>query len=225
MYFGDMRLVGKWGVHTEAQWRRANGLRDPLQNFARIGINYHACDALMLTGGYAFADTHPYGDYPSAHNFPEHRLYEQLQMSDSHGRVQVSHRYRLEQRWVRYPGADDYTYLNRTRYQLRVAVPLFGPKIVPRMPYIAAYDEIFIGFGRNVAHNIFDQNRLYGALGYQVRKGVNIEGGYLYQVVQQRNGQVFEHNHTLQLGVTLNLDWRRGAQAADTGSDLANPEG
>ncbi|WP_400193573.1 DUF2490 domain-containing protein [Hymenobacter sp. B81] len=215
MYNGDFRLVGRWGVHTEAQWRRARVLRDPMQNFLRAGINYHASDNLMLTAGYAFADTYPYGDYPAPASFPEHRLYQQVVLRDNDGWLQVQHRYRLEQRWVRFANQTDFTYLNRLRYQLRLAAPLVGSKIAPRTPYLVVSDEAFVNFGGNVANNIFDQNRLYGAVGYLIKSGVSVEAGYLHHLVQQRNGRVFEHNHTLQLGLTLNLDWRRKAALAE----------
>ncbi|KAA9338564.1 DUF2490 domain-containing protein [Hymenobacter busanensis] len=209
VYNGDFQLVKRWGVHTEAQWRRANWISDPQQNFVRAGINYHATDNLLLTAGYAFADTHPYGDYPAASAFPEHRLYQQVLLKDNDGWLQLQHRYRLEQRWVRFAGQDIYTYLNRVRYQLRLAAPLVGAKITPRTPYVVASDELFVNFGQNVTNNFFDQNRLYGAFGYVVKKGVSVEAGYMHQLVQQRNGRVFEHNHTMQLGLTLNLDFRR----------------
>ncbi|GAA4376726.1 DUF2490 domain-containing protein [Hymenobacter koreensis] len=209
VYNGDFRLTSRWGVHTEAQWRRANGLRDAQQNLVRAGLNYHLSNNLLLTGGYAFADTHPYGEYPAAKAFPEHRLYQQVLLRSNEGFLQVQHRYRLEQRWVRFANNPEYTYLNRARYQLRLAAPLLGPKLTAGMPYLVASNELFINFGNNVSRNIFDQNRAYAALGYMIRKNVNIEAGYLHQLVQQRHGTVFEHNNTLQLSLNLNLDLRK----------------
>ncbi|GAA4369184.1 DUF2490 domain-containing protein [Hymenobacter saemangeumensis] len=210
MFFSDARLTDRWGLHTEWQWRRSKGVREPLQDFGRIGINFYAGDKAMLTAGYAYALTHPYGDFPAAEKFPEHRLYEQLQLRSEHGPFQVSQRYRLEQRWIQRPQETDFTYTNRARYQIRAVLPLAGPmeSLRPGTPYLAAYDEIFVNFGRNVAQNIFDQNRAYGALGYQFTRATAVEVGYLHQLVAQGNGLVFEHNHTLQLSLTFNPDFR-----------------
>jgi hypothetical protein len=216
MYFSDARLLERWGVHTEAQLRRSELGASSQQNFVRLGGNYYVSPRLMLTAGYAYALTYPYGDYPVASRFPEHRIYQQVLLRDALGRVQFTHRYRLEQRWVRFAGAEDYTYLNRTRYQLRLTVPL-GParQTQPGTPYIAAYDEVFVNFGRNVARNTFDQNRAYLALGFQVSKATSLEAGYLHQLVQQGNGTVFEHNHTLQFSLNFNPDFRpKSAESA-----------
>jgi hypothetical protein len=101
----------------------------------------------------------------------------------------------------------DYLYLNRARYMLRGVLPLNGDSLEAKEPYLAAYDEIFIGFGNNVP-NIFDQNRAYAALGYKPNRESAVEIGYLYQAVQQRNRTIFQHNHTLQFGLFYNFDFR-----------------
>lgn len=212
MYFSDARLTERWGVHTEAQLRRSEVLAGSQQEFLRAGLNYYAGPRLMLTGGYAYALTHPYGEFPAASRFPEHRIYQQVLLRDALGRVQVSHRYRQEQRWLRRPGNDQFTYLNRTRYQLRLMLPLNSTgQLQPNTPYLAAANEVFMNFGRNVANNFFDQNRASLALGYQFSKATSLEVGYLHQLVQQGSGTVFEHNHTLQIGLNFNPDFRRQA--------------
>jgi len=210
MLFSDARLAGRWGLHTEFQWRRARLGRSPQQELYRAGLNYHASDRVMLTAGYAFVQTYRYGEFPAADEFPEHRLYEQLLLRDKHGALALSHRYRLEQRWIRFPNTADYTFLNRFRYMLRGALPLLPGRtaIDPGTPYLAVYDELFIGFGENVIRNVFDQNRAYGALGWQLTKALSVEAGYLHQLVLQRNGRIYESNHTLQLGLTFNPDYR-----------------
>jgi Protein of unknown function (DUF2490) len=209
VYNGSYRFSEHWGLYTEAQLRRADEGRKPQQTLVRAAVDYHVCPRLMLSGGFAYQKSFPYGDFPAAGTSPENRLYEQILLRDEAGPVQLQHRYRLEQRWIRWPGDQDFTYQNRARYLLRLTLPLFGPKIEPRMPYVALSDEVMVNFGRRVRSNIFDQNRLYAGFGYAASKLVNLEAGYLNQLVQQRNGRVFEHNHTLQLSVILNVDLRR----------------
>jgi hypothetical protein len=207
MYFGDHKLTNKWGLHTEVQWRRHNILKDPQQLLIRTGINYDLTPSAMFTLGYGFIETHPYGDFPAAGTFPEHRIYQQLQLKNSVARVGLIHRYRMEQRWVRPAGAENSTYLNRARYMLKATLPLMGATIDAGEPFLAVYDEMFVGFGNNIQRNIFDQNRAYAALGYKIKDGATIELGYLNQIVQKANGVVFEHNHTLQASLFYNLDF------------------
>lgn len=207
MYFGDHKFADRWGVHTELQLRRHNTLKDPQQLLIRTGINYDLSPSALVTLGYGFIQTHPYGDYPAAAKFPEQRIYQQLQLKNSLGRLGLVHRYRLEQRWIKQPTAEAYTYLNRARYLLKATLPLAGNSLEVKELFLAAYDEVFVGFGKNIQQNIFDQNRAYVALGYKINNTAAFELGYLHQLVQKANGVVFEHNHTLQVSLFHNLNF------------------
>jgi hypothetical protein len=56
-----------------------------------------------------------------------------------------------------------------------------------------------IGFGKNVAENIFDQNRIGILFGYRFSPKVRLEAGYLNQIVQLgreiNNQNVFQYNN------------------------------
>jgi hypothetical protein len=88
---------------------------------------------------------------------------------------------------------------------MRATLPFKGRSIEKGDWYVAFYDEIFVNFGKNVAANVFDQNRAYGALGHRTLNYTRVELGYLNQLVQQRNGRVFEVNHTLQVALFSTL--------------------
>src|SRR5690606_28439385 len=90
----------RWGVHLEGQWRRHDGPLAPQQLLLRPGVNFQVNDAVMLTAGYAFVDTHRYGDFPAPARFPEHRVFQQAAVSHAVGRTRLAHRYRLEQRYI-----------------------------------------------------------------------------------------------------------------------------
>jgi hypothetical protein len=218
-YFGTFKLSDKFGLHTEYQWRRVDGITAWQQSLLRVGINYNLNPRVLFRAGYAWIETFPYGEYPLngfGKDFTEHRIFEMVQLSHKEGIVDFSHRFMLEQRWVgRYSNAnlaneDDFPLLNRFRYMFRLQVPLKGKEIKDKTPYFAFYDEILIGFGENVNANIFDQNRLGILLGYKFNKTVRIEGGYLNQTLQfgrQINGQdVFQSNNGLILNANFNID-------------------
>ncbi|WP_188810491.1 DUF2490 domain-containing protein [Hymenobacter cavernae] len=209
MYFGDARFAERWSLHTEFQYRRTNGLRDPQQYFYRIGLNYHASEKLMLTAGYVYLLSLPYGDYPDPGRSWERRFYQQLQLEETYGKLGIMHRFRQEQRWLRDAGSDTYKISNRSRYRIQLTLPIKGKNDEPNTLYVTAYNDLFISYGPNVKQNIFNQNRLYGALGYQFTKATSLELGYLYQIVQHDDGQVFEYNHTLQASLTVNPDFRK----------------
>ena len=186
-------LAKKWSLHTEFQWRRDNFITHPQQNLYRTGINYLLHPSITLRVGYAFADTYNYGDIPLqvyGKRFPEHRMYQVATLSSKTGRVDFSHRFMLEQRWVgRYASATEekvssYVFSNRMRYMFRMQVPFSKKANAIKTPYAALYDEILIGFGKNVNANVYDQNRFGALLGYRFSTVVRIDGGFFSQILQ-----------------------------------------
>lgn len=207
MYFGDHAFARRWALHAEAQVRRADVVDGWQQLLLRPGLIYALAPNARVTAGYAFIRSWPYGDQPSPARFDEDRSWQQLQLGHATGRVVWQHRYRLEQRWVNVPlasGGSDRRYSNRGRYFAKVVVPLRGRTIDAGEPFLAAYDELFASWGRNVGRNALDQNRLYGALGWRLGAATRVEAGYLQQFVLKPDGVRAERNHTLQLAVFQN---------------------
>jgi len=203
MYFGDHPVSENWELHLEGQWRRHDFASKWQQFLIRPAVNYRLSKDVTLTGGYAFVDTHRYGDFPVSSKFPEHRLYQQAIVAHRAGKVGFSHRYRLEQRWIgTQPG---WRLQHRFRYLVRANVPLGK---TPARWYLGLYDEVFIHFGSGAPANLFDQNRAYAALGRHVSPSTRVEVGYMHQALVQRNAVVVERNHTFQLAVFSNFSFR-----------------
>lgn len=176
------------------------------QLLLRPGVNYQVSPNVLLTAGYAFIRTYPYGEFPVVRAFPEHRIYQQLLVTNRRPGVTFQHRPRLEQRFIRYPTTQPpaWTYQNRFRYMLRAEVPLTKRRDGTTSWYLPATNEIFIGFAPNYGARPFDQNRLTVGVGHASRRR-KIEVSYLNQFLGQRNGRVFEFNNTLLVSVTSSL--------------------
>ncbi|MCU0325050.1 MAG: DUF2490 domain-containing protein [Spirosomaceae bacterium] len=218
-YFGTIKLNQKIGLHTEYQFRRDNVITDWQQSLLRVGVNYQLHPKAQLRLGYAWIETFAYGENflnALGKDFTEHRTYQMLTLTDKVGIVDFSHRFMLEQRWIgRYSSPsldkeDDYLFLNRMRYMFRFQVPLKGREIADKTPYMAIYDEVFVGFGKNVNENVFDQNRIGILLGYRFSPKFRIEGGFLNQTLQlgrEVNGRnVFQYNNGLIINTVFNFD-------------------
>lgn len=216
--FMNYKLDDKWSIHGEVQIRRTEWITSPQQNLYRTGVNFKFHPQVTFRTGYAFADTFNYGTEPIQGNgirFPEHRLFQMLLINNPLGRVALSHRLMLEQRWVgrsldpKATKFDEWVYTNRMRYMLRADFPLQGPTLDNGEPYIAVYDEILIGFGKNVNQNVFDQNRFAVVGGYRFSGKYRIEGGYFNQTLQFGRlvgGQnYFQHNTGLVLSNFVNF--------------------
>ena len=219
-YDGAHKLGARWTLNTEYQARRVHFVRDWQQRLARVGVGYQVRPRVQVAAGYTSFITHPYGDYPTAGTgvpFPERRLYEDVQLSDTLGRVTLTHRFRLEQRWVgQLPDGGSRTvqswqYQNRLRYQIEATVPLQGRRLDAHEWFLNVYDELFMGFGRNVQNNVFNQNRVSAGVGYAFGPDFQLRLNYLYQITQHGEPEpasglpVFEFNHGLVLGLSYNL--------------------
>ncbi|RAR48901.1 DUF2490 domain-containing protein [Flavobacterium lacus] len=218
-YFGTLKIAEKWGFHTEYQFRRNELVTEWQQSLLRVGVNYQANKNVQFRLGYAWIETFPYGDIPingMGKDFTEHRIFQMVTLTDKVSIIDLSHRFILEQRWVgTYSDSnlrveDNYLFLNRLRYMFRLQIPLKGIEIKDNTPYLAIYDEVFIGFGENVNENVFDQNRIGILLGYQFNSKLKVEAGFLNQIVQlgrevdSRN--VFQYNNGFILNAIFNVD-------------------
>jgi len=213
MYFGDHKFSSKWGVHIESQFRRNDMFNKPQQLLMRTGVNYHLTDQIFFTVGYCFVETYPYGDFPVKTSFPENRLWQQMQVKSQLKNVEWVSRFRIEERFSRLPVLKlnayvpgESVYTNRLRLFNRFSLPFKGKTIADRTWYLTMYEEVFINFGKNVALNIFDQNRLYFALGHRIPRIGRLEAGYLLQSIQKSDAVRIERNHTFQIGLTSTID-------------------
>ena len=217
MYFGNHKLTEKWGLHTEYQWRRSDYFENWQQSLMRLGVDYYGPHETQYTLGYGWIKTFEYGDQPIMHNFNEHRVWQQFIVKNKVGRVELNHRYRLEQRFLEQwkstgPNqfeTDGYVFRQRVRYRFLLTAPISRKEMQDNTLFIAFYDEPFLGFGKGIGKNILDQNRLYGALGWRFTKDFNIQLGYLNQYVVKTDGIKAERNHTIQLGITYNLTLKK----------------
>ena len=215
MYTGNHKLTERWGIHTEYQWRRSDYFQDWQQSLLRLGLDYYSKQNAQYTLGYGWIRSYQYGEQPIAHANNEHRIWEQFILKNKVGRVEFQHRYRLEQRiienWkVNSSGEfeqEGFIFRQRVRYRFFATVPLSRKEMVDNTLFLAVYDEPFLGFGKGIGKNILDQNRLYFALGWRFNKNCNVQLGYLNQYIVKTDGIKAERNHTLQIGLTYNLDF------------------
>lgn len=220
MYFGSFQLQKHFGLHAEAQLRQSDVFTNQQQLLLRGGLNYYWTKQLSLTAGYCYVETYPYGALPAKLMFPEHRIWQQLQLKSGLGRMEFINRFRLEQRFVssinlgsnQMYELGDAIYTNRIRLLQRVSIPVKGTEIKDKSIYLTAYNEVFVNFGENVRYNLLDQNRAYLALGYKLPKLGRLELGYLNQLIFKGDGINVENNHTLQLGLNVQLNLMKQAQ-------------
>lgn len=232
-FFHNSRLSDRWSFQFEGHARRADLGAAWQQYMVRPYMNFHLNPDIIFTAGYAFYVNVPYEEKAFQHPFNEHHAWEQVQLSHAFDRLVITHRYRLEQRFLdtyyQPDPANDPTwvkgnrrYLNRFRYKLNFTVPFNHEKMEKGTFFATAADEVFLTFGDDSRLDGIQQNRATAMLGWQFdRVGSNIQLGFLYQTLQfnrvpQANpagaggltDDLIENNRTLHLQLTLNIDWR-----------------
>ncbi len=184
IYFGNQKINQKWNWHNEVQYRNFNFIGDTNQLLLRTGIGYNLSennDNVLL--GYGFINTQNYvPNSDSKTQTNEHRIYQQFLTKQTFGRLNIQHRYRIEERFLK----DDFQM--RFRYFLGINLPINKPKLEKNAFYLVAYNEVFV----NKNKPLFDRNRLYGALGYVIDNNFKIEAGFMAQTLENTNRNQFQ---------------------------------
>ena len=210
--FNTFKTGKKTSIHADVQWRSSDELKHTQTLLLRTGLNIHLTKKLTVTGGYAYIHNRRVVSGVSGYA-PEHRIWEQLLYNHKLKNIFVSHRFRLEQRFISKRIAinnqlknDGSVYANRFRYFIRNVIPLQHQKIFTQGFFAALQNEVFVNMGNtaNVNGKFFDQNRLYLAMGYRISSSFDIETGYLNQYISGRN-KSFTNNHAMQIAAYLRL--------------------
>jgi hypothetical protein len=178
IYIGNKKVDSKWNIHNEVQYRNYDAIGDLEQLLLRTGVGYNLSENnhnLLLGYGYILSQNYS-ADTEDKLDVNEHRIFQQFTSKQKIGNVSLSHRYRFEQRFV------DSDFKMRLRYFLAFKVPILKTETSPTKLYLSAYNEVFL----NTESDVFDRNRVYGGLGYQLNNNVRIEAGYM--------NQLFEHS-------------------------------
>jgi hypothetical protein len=197
IYNSTIKFTDKWSVFTEAQLRLWEPASNPQEFFVRVIGLYNLTSDTAIGLGYTWVKDEPFED--DAPGTTENRLIEQLSTKQYVSKTVVEHRFRLEQRWIE--EADDTDYHNRFRYRLQATTPLGRDTIGPNTHFLNFYNELFLNFGNS--DDTFDQNRLYGAYGYQFTEVANLQLGGLWQ--KKKHADFYR----LQIFYTQNFDLRK----------------
>ncbi|ASZ09971.1 DUF2490 domain-containing protein [Chitinophaga pendula] len=207
-YFGNFKLSDRWSIPFDVQVRIRDGFTDKGQILTRGGLQYAANKRNSFLLGYAYVTT--YADVPDVY-LPEHRIFQQYIYQHPAGKASMSHRFRLEQRWVAQqtsrPGAPterDWQYGNRVRYFHRTIIPVQKHTQSTKF-YVALQNEIFLNLWNNQINDKFiDQNRLLLTPGYLLNAALKLEIGYMNQFLQTAAGSQ-TMNHILHFAVFHNF--------------------
>lgn len=185
-----------WGLVFDGQFRSSDQFEHLQQFVLRPGVSYKLNDKFTGAVGYAYVSNRVIID-GETDRVDEHRVWEQMILRHKIGRISISHRLRVEQRWISTVAApDDYQAQQRFRYFLRGLIPFSNQEKFTKGFYAAVQDEVMFNYvNKEVTNNsFFDQNRAYAGFGYRFNAKFDLETGYMNQLVMQRNGGSLTNN-------------------------------
>ncbi len=169
IYFGNYGLAPRWSLFADAQQRFTTEPQNQRQTMLRLGIQRSLTDRSSFLVGAAGIPSQIVGEESKF----EFRIFEQFMSDHRWGRSYVRHRFRLEQRFL-----GNELLRQRLRYFVLLNIPLIGPNQAPGVPYLSAYNELFV---QGSAKGYWDRNRFFLGLGYSFSPSLRMEFGAMAQ--------------------------------------------
>lgn len=211
-----LRFSDKWWWYQENHYRRRSSADNRLdfvgrmsQLYNRFGMTYMFTDYFEVTFGptlvWNFAPERGNPEYVDS--VLEPRFWHQWLLTQSVGPVKVLHQFRFEHRFKRNNdlGAE-FNYTDRWRYKITAYVPLNKPRMENKTFFIAPSNEFFFETGKQV-WNIFEENRIYTAIGYTYNNYMFF-GGHMWTYGPTATPATYRNRHIIRLNVMYTFDFR-----------------
>jgi hypothetical protein len=187
-------LDRKWSAFGETQLRSLKFYSNFHYYEYKGGMNFKANKNLMVSLGAGSYQTYKEGgNFILPKNNDEFRIWPQVILFQSVGKLKIEQRYRAEFRFT------SNGYRNRFRYRLGLSYP-FGKEKKEYKPFqVSASNEIFF----TDKEPYFERNRMLLSLHYKLSKSTTIQIGYLHQFdykINDETGRDF-----LQVGYSIEL--------------------
>lgn len=206
MFLNSTKFNDKWGMHFDLQVRTQDNWDGVRHLLVRPGITYYINKNSNATVGYLYTPTFLQEDIlvgggKLKTTLTEHRIWQQYIYNHQPWKgAALSHRFRLEQRFIERQSDDLFS--QRFRYFFRLVQPLKNQEgAFTKGMFVALQNELFFNIQNKEKLNgsLFDQNRAYLAVGYRVSKSFDIEAGYLNQAIKGANNNTV--NNVAQLAL------------------------
>ena len=172
VYFGNQKINNKWLLQSDMQYRLNQIPNQKSQLLLRAGIGYNLTESnnnVLL--GLAYVQSNWEEGDETISTTHEKRIYQQYLYKQKINNLFLTHRVRMEERFI----ANNYAL--RARYFLAYQKPLNSKLLNRRSIYVSGFNELFI----DISNQKFDRNRFFTGIGYGVTNDIRVETGYLIQ--------------------------------------------
>lgn len=197
---GRFDLNKSWFYNNELHFRFTDGVSTFQQFLFRPQISYVLNPNFVFSVGYTYIHSYPYGEYPLPTDVGENNLWEEVMIHHKISALKVSHRIRMEHRWIQQVQPNDqgtgfeydgYNFGHRFRY--RLIAEYRWKKDSPWS--IMVFDEVFFSTNEYALPQGINQNWLYVSARYKVSDRLVLQTGWQQQYLELSNGTT-QHNPT-----------------------------
>jgi Protein of unknown function (DUF2490) len=171
-----------------------------LQLYVQPSLIYQLSPQWQVAASYTYQRNNPLNERYTN----EHRLWQQATFLHNIDKAQLSHRLRVEERFIQDRPTDTYPLSTRVRYQMAGTIPLEGPTLEPQEYYLSAYSEFFFSL-TGPRNTLLSDHWTYLGLGYHTGPWGRVELGYLLQNNIRNAGQDHRYLHLLQMAWFTNF--------------------
>lgn len=220
------RISSRFFYYHEVHYRRIYSADNRLdfagragQIYNRMGLTWLVNKSFEMTLGPV--TTVRFSPEPDNENLnraiPDLRIWHQYLFAQKMGRIKMLHQFRIEHRWLAgFEKGSETIFTNRFRYKLALYIPLNKPQMEDRTWYLYPSNEVFFETGPNKL-NVFEENRLYIALGYAIGNW-QFFAGYMYTYgPNQQEYWEYRTRHIIRTNIALNLDFRKKQEGPGRG--------
>ena len=182
----------KFSSQLEISPRLQDNVTKFRQLFIRPSLTYKLNKFFSFTQGYSWNPMfNPYWN--------RNIIWEQVQLSNDFPKLRFENRFRLEERFIK----DIIGVPLRGRYRIGTWIPIDKEK---KWTFVT-WDEIFVNFNSSPQgpQGGFDRNWFFAGINKKVSENVNLEGGYMFQYINDRSPKQDLLNHVILVNLYITL--------------------
>lgn len=136
----------------------------------------------------------------------EHRLWQQAIFAHSISTGRMTHRVRMEERFIENKITNSYPLSTRARYQIGFNIPFQGKTLDPKEFYFNTYNEFYFSL-TGIKNATYSENWTYLGTGYNLGKMGKLELGYLLQTAVRNPQKDLRFLHLAQIMWITNFNF------------------
>lgn len=208
-YYNRIKLSEKYTLVSDGSFRWKNNFKEKTLALIRTGLSYNFHESNSVAFGIASTISYSSNRIRKL----ELRGWQEIYLNERIKRLSISNRIRLEERYFKNVINNEleagYNFNYRFRYRFYVSIPLNNNTIKDNTVSINIGDEIFLNFGKEIVHTVFDNNRIITGITYQYNMKLSVTLNYVNQFSQSKMIDNFEENDIFWLSLTHNIIFKK----------------